>query len=209
MSIWRSRTLWGVLLVIMGILFLLESLAIVELGVLWAVLFAVAGLAFGYTFLEDRERWWAVIPAMALLGIAALIAVDVLLPQVGEVLGGSIFLIFLALAFLIIYGVTRRVEWWAVIPGGILLVLGVLLALEPVLGDDLFAGLFLIGIGLTFAVIYLLPTPEGRMGWALIPAGILALVGLLVLTVTTELAIYIWPIALIVVGAYLLLRNLF
>jgi hypothetical protein len=207
MRILRSRVVWGVLLVLMGVLFLLESLNILVLGAAWAVLFAFGGLAFGYTFLENRSNWWAIIPAMTLLGIGAIIALDALLPQLGDVLGGSVFLLALSLSFLIIYAVTGAEQWWALIPGGILLSLALLIGLETYIGDDLFAGLFLLAIGLTFAVVYLVPTSEGRMTWALFPAGILALIGLIVLSAATQLVAYIWPTVLIVIGGYLLLRN--
>jgi hypothetical protein len=199
--------MWGVLLVVMGILFLLESLNVLVLGAAWAVLFAFGGLAFAYTFLENREQWWAIIPAMTLLGISALIAVDAVLPELGDLLGGSIFLLALSLSFLIVYAVTGAEQWWAMIPGGILLSLALLIAVEPYMGDDVFAGLFLLAIGLTFAIVYLLPTPEGRMTWALIPAGILALIGVILLSAATPLINYIWPVALIIIGGYLLLRN--
>ncbi|MGC9347978.1 MAG: hypothetical protein ACP5JG_07565 [Anaerolineae bacterium] len=207
MKILRSRVLWGALLVVMGILFLLESLNVLVLGAAWAILFALVGLAFAYTFLENREQWWAIIPAMTLLGIGALIAVDALLPELGDLLGGSIFLLALSLSFLIIYVVTGAEQWWAMIPGGILLSLALLIGVEPYIGDDVFAGLFLLAIGLTFAIVYLVSTPEGRMTWALIPAGILALIGLILLSAATQLIAYIWPVVLIVIGAYLLLRN--
>ncbi|MBN1249838.1 MAG: hypothetical protein JXC32_19405 [Anaerolineae bacterium] len=208
MRLWRSRTLWGVLLVVLGLLFLLESLQILALGAAWALLFAAAGLVFGYTYLEDREAWWAIIPAMTLLSIAALIGVDTLLPEVGSLWGASIFLGGLSLSFWIIYFATRSEQWWALIPGGILLSLALSLAVEPFLADDVFAGLFMFGIAVTFALVYLLPNPEGRMGWALIPAGVLTLVGVIILSVTTSYANLIWPVLLIVGGAYILARSL-
>ena len=40
-------------------------------------------------------------------------------------------------------------------------------------------GVFFLGLGLTFLLVYLLPKAEGRMKWALYPAGALLLVGLL------------------------------
>lgn len=208
MKLWRSRTLWGVLLVVLGVLFLLESLQILALGAAWALLFVAAGLTFGYTLLENREAWWAAIPAMALLSIGALIGVDTLFPELGDTWGASIFLGGLSLGFWLVYLTTRAEQWWALIPGGILLSLAMVLAIEPLVGDDLFAALFMFGIALTFALVYLLPNPEGRMGWALIPAGVLTLVGVIILAATTTYGNVIWPILLIIGGAYILLRNL-
>ncbi len=204
----RSRTVWGILLILMGILFLLESLGILAIGGAWALLFVVAGLAFGYTFLENRANWWAVIPGMTLLGIAALIAVNTYAPQIGETWGASIFLGALSLAFWIIFLTTGTEQWWALIPGGVLLSLAGAIALEPVVAEEIFVGIFMLGMGITFALIYVLPTQREGMSWALIPAGILTLIGVIFFSVATQLVNLIWPAVLIVIGAYLLLRSL-
>lgn len=208
MKLWRSKTLWGILLVVLGILFLLESFEILVLGAAWAFLFVAAGLIFGYTFLQNREAWWAIIPAMTLLSISLLIAIDGLFPELGDAWGGSIFLGGISASFWIIFLVTRREQWWAMIPGGVLLSLALALAIEPLVSEDLFAGLFMFGIALTFALIYVVPTPAGRMTWALIPAGVLATVGVIILSATTSYGNLIWPIALIVGGIIILLRSL-
>lgn len=207
MRFFRSRTIWGILLIVMGILFLMESLGILVLGATWAVLFALVGLAFGYTFLENREAWWAIIPALVLLSLGALIGLDAYAPALGNQWGGSIFLLGLALSFWIIFFVTGLEQWWAVIPGGILLVIAVLIGVEPYLADDAFAGLMLLGMGATFLVVSLVPLAEGRMRWALIPAGILGSIGVLLLASATQWANLIWPTALILIGGYMLLRN--
>jgi len=208
MKIWRSRTLWGALLIVMGILLLLESLQILALGAAWAALFVAAGLTFGSTFLENRENWWAAIPAMTLLSIGTLIGIDAVFPRLGNLLGGSIILGGLALSFWIIYVTTRYQQWWAIIPGGVLLSLALGIAVEPFIQEEIFAAVFLLGMALTFGLVYLLPTADQRMGWALFPAGALAVVGLIVLSATTQLAGFVWPALLIAAGAYILLKNL-
>ena len=207
MKILHSRVLWGILLIVVGLLFLLESLAILSLGGAWAVLFAAAGLVFGYTFLEDRERWWAIIPAMALLGIAALIGLEAFLPGVDGQWGVTLFMGALGLGFILIYGITHRKQWWALIPGGVLLTLGIALGLEPYMPGEAFVGIFFLGMALTFALVYLLPTPEGRMVWAIFPAGVLGLMGVIFLSIAGEAATLVWPVLLILTGGYVLLRN--
>lgn len=208
MRIWRSRTVWGILLVVMGTLFLLESLRILALGGAWAVLFIAAGLTFGYTFVESRHNWWAAIPGMTLLSIGTLIGIDAVFPRLGDLIGGSIVLGGLALSFWIIYFTTRFEQWWAIIPGGVLLSLAVGLAAEPIIEADIFPAIFMLGMALTFALVYLLPTANERMVWALFPAGALGIVGLILLSATTQLAGFLWPVVLIVAGAYILLKNL-
>ncbi len=208
MKLLRSQVVWGILLILVGVLFLLESLALLQLGAIWAVLFALGGLAFGYTAAENRNNWWAAIPAMALLGVAALIGINVLLPALGDQWGAAVFLGALSLAFWLIYLRTDRQEWWALIPGGVLLSLAAAIALEPFVTGEAFVGLFMLGMGLTFVLVYLLPSDTERMGWALFPAGILALIGIIFLSALTELGNLIWPLVLILVGAYVLIRNL-
>jgi CBS-domain-containing membrane protein len=208
MRIWRSRTLWGILLVVMGTLFLLESLQILALGGAWAALFVAAGLTFGVTFLERSENWWAAIPGMTLLSIGTMIGVAAIFPKLGNLVGGGIILGGLALSFWLVYLRSRFQQWWAIIPGGILLSLALGITIEPFLQDDVFAAIFMLGMALTFALVYLLPTAGERMSWALYPAGALALVGLIILSVTTQLAGLVWPVLLIAAGAYVLLRSL-
>jgi hypothetical protein len=208
MKVLKSRVLWGILLIVVGVLFLLESLEILSIGGAWAVVFAAAGLIFGYTYLEDRERWWAIIPATALLGIAGLIGASELLPRDADQWSVTVFLGALALGFLLIYLSTHREQWWALIPGGVLLTLAISIGLEPLISGEGFVGLFFIGIGLTFALVYALPSAEGTMRWALIPAAIMAIMGIIFLSVASSLATYVWPVALILVGGYVLLRNI-
>jgi len=208
MKLLHSRAVWGLLLILLGVLFLLESLAILSLGGAWALLFAAAGLAFGYVYVEDRSRWWAMIPALTLIGIAGLIGIVELFPETGGQWGTGFFLAALSLSFWMIYITTAREQWWAIIPGGVLMSLGVAIALEPYLKGEGFVAIFFLGMGLTFALVYLLPNSEGRMGWALIPAAILGVMGLIFLSLASQYANLILPALLILIGGYILLRNL-
>jgi hypothetical protein len=208
MKLLHSRALWGILLIVVGLLFLLESLAILSLGSAWALLFAAAGLAFGYVYLEDRSRWWAVIPAFTLIGIGGLIGINALFPETGEQWGAGFFLGALSLSFWFIYLTTAREQWWAIIPGGVLIALALAIALEPYMRGEGFVAIFFLGMALTFALVYLLPNPEGRMGWALIPAATLGAMGLIFFSLASQYAGLIWPVLLILVGGYILLRNL-
>jgi hypothetical protein len=62
------------------------------------------------------------------------------------------------------------------------------------------------GLGLTFGLLAILPTPQGRMKWALIPAGVLMVMGLLITASAADLLQFIGPVVLILVGLYLLFR---
>jgi hypothetical protein len=205
----ESRLLWGLLLILAGVVFLLQNLGLFELGGLfWALLFGLGGLFFISFFVTNRANWWGLIPGMTLLSIGVLIALDNLAPRLGDIFGGSIVLGGIALSFLFIY-LLDRANWWAIIPGGVMLTLAAIAALGNTAVSFATGGLLFLGIGLTFALVALTPAPEGRMRWAWIPAGILTLMGLLVLASVEEMFNFIWPAFLIVAGIFLLYRAFF
>ena len=201
------RIVGGILLIAAGVLFLLQNLGIFAVGdYLWPFLFGAGGLVFLYVFLTDRANWWAIIPGFTLLGLAAMMAMDQFVPQVGETWGAALFLGGIGLAFWVVY-LTNREHWWAVIPGGVLLTVGLVTGLSSALEGIETGGVFFLGLGLTFALLAFLPTPEGRMKWALIPAGVLLVMGLLITAAATAIINYLWPAALILGGIYLLFRT--
>ena len=207
MKLLSSRAVWGSLLILAGLLLLLENFNILRIsGLLVAILFGFVGLVFLSTYLQNRTSWWALLPGVILLALGALITMEELAPSLAGAVGGAFFLGSISLAFWLVY-LTNRSQWWAIIPAGVLLTLAIIAGLdELVRGGDL-GGLFFIGIGLTFALLGLLPNQGVNLRWAFIPAGILLLFGLLVSTATAGLLNYIWPVLFILVGLYLLLRN--
>nr|MDA8216455.1 hypothetical protein [Dehalococcoidales bacterium] len=68
-------------------------------------------------------------------------------------------------------------------------------------------GVLFLGLGLTFLLLYVLPTDGRNMRWALIPAGVLIALGGVMTVVAAEMLGYILAAALIVAGAYLLFRG--
>ncbi len=205
-----SRVILGTLLLFAGVIFLLMTLEILvfDLTVLWIAIFGLVGLGFIVAFFHNREEWWPVIPGLALLGLASLLAISEYRPELADSLGPAVFLGAIGLSFWVIYSSSRTREWWAIIPGGVLLTLALVVLVSPTFEGEGVGGIFMLGIGLTFVLLYLLPNPEGRLTWALIPAGILMLIGVLLLAAAVELMAYIWPFLLIVVGLFLILKAL-
>lgn len=201
------RIVGGILLIAAGALFLLQNLGVLVIGAyLWPFLFGAGGLVFLYVFLTNRDNWWAIIPGFVLLSLAALIALEQFAPEAEETWGGALFLGGIGLAFWVVY-FTKREHWWAVIPGGVLLTLALVTGLSSVFKGIEIGGVFFLGLGLTFGLLSLLPTPEGRMKWALIPAGVLLVMGLVITAAATAIFNYLWPAALILAGLALLLRR--
>ena len=203
----RYRLIWGALLVGIGLLLLLQNFNILGFlwGGVWAFLFAAGGAAFLVVFLSHPNNWWAVVPGFALLAIGALIGLGTFFPWLEEVVGGSLFLGAIGLSFWVVY-LRSREQWWAIIPGGVLLTLATVAGLSSTLPGAETGGIFFLGLAATFGLLYLLPTPQGRMNWAIIPAAVLFVIGLIVTVATSSLFRYIWPAALILVGLWLIYR---
>jgi hypothetical protein len=202
-----SRLLIGGLMILGGFLFLMENFGIFSFfGMLStfmiAGLFGLGGAAFLFLLISDQDQWWAAIPGFALIGLAATILAGEI--RFLEPLTGGIFLGSLAMGFVAVY-VLKPENWWAIIPGGVLSTLAVVATVEEAFGMD-GAGIFFLGLALTFAVLYFVPTPEGRMTWAIFPAGALFVLALVVGTPFENLINLLWPLAIIGVGVYLVGR---
>ena len=203
------RILWGTLLIAAGVLYLLQNFEVIRSGValFWAVLFGLAGASFLAFFVVNRAQWWALLPGWSLVSVSALISLDQFAPPLAQAWGGSLFLGGAGLGFWLVY-LVNRANWWAIIPGGVLMTLAVVAGVEATDNGPATGGIFFLGLGLTFTAVALLPTPQGRMRWAFIPASILTTMGLLILAAAEKLLGYLWPIALIAVGVYLVYRTL-
>jgi hypothetical protein len=202
-----SRLLWGIVLIAGGVLFLLQNLGYLPFGeYMWAAIFAIAGAVFLVEFFRSRASWWAIIPGLTLLGIGLIIILSVLFPVSTGAWVGAVFLGMIGLAFWVVY-FTNRAFWWAIIPGGIMVTLAVVAAVSTFLGGFETGGLFFIGMGLTFALVGIVPTPDGQMKWAFIPAVIMLLMGVLITAAATSLINYAWPLVIIAIGVFLLLRT--
>ena len=208
MKLLRSRALWGILLVLGGLALLLENLNVLKIeGLVWAVILALAGLVFLSEYMTNASHWWPLIPGISLLAIALTIFLDYIFPSLSRYIGGFIILAGIGLSFLLVY-LKDRTNWWAVIPAGVMVTLGVVSIIDNAdLGFDS-GGFFLIGIGLTFFLVALLPGPHEPMKWAYIPGTILLILGAVVLGASGKFFNYIWPALLILGGGFLAVRAL-
>ncbi len=111
-----------IMLVIAGLITLITFNMLQDELVAVYVLLAIA-IPFLGVFLRDRSQWWALIPAYVLLAVALMnwlmeagILSDLLVP------GYVMFAI--AIPFFVVYGRNTK-QWWALIPAGILTVIGI------------------------------------------------------------------------------------
>ncbi len=206
MKLLRSRILWGILLVAGGIALLLENLDILRLGgLIWGVVLGIAGIIFLSVYFENRNNWWSLIPGVSLLGFSFAALLGFFSPSLSESVGSSLVLGGICLSFVLVYLVNRE-NWWAIIPAGVLATLAVVSAVDVGNYEVDTGGIFFIGVGLTFMLVAILPTPVGQMKWAIIPALIMFVMGTLISSQRLDILLYVWPILIILVGGYLVYR---
>jgi hypothetical protein len=90
-------------------------------AVAFYVLLAVA-LPFLAVFYLERTQWWALIPAYVLLAVAVMIGLTGL-GVLSDALVPAFILLAIAIPFFVVYARDRS-QWWPLIPGGILAVVG-------------------------------------------------------------------------------------
>ncbi|NSW53668.1 MAG: hypothetical protein HPY85_14300 [Anaerolineae bacterium] len=173
LPVFRSRINWwallpGIPLVLMGVALSVGAFLPTVGDLVGPALLFGLGLAFVITYLLYKQHWWALIPGMILLGIGASVGVSVILPETNGDWVAFFILGSIGLAFLLVYLVDRR-NWWALIPGGVMVSVGSLVLTGEV------AYLFL-GMGATFALVALLAGKDNW--WAWIPCGVLATMGI-------------------------------
>lgn len=198
----------GIVLMTVGVVLLLDLLGVVESAAyVPALIFAAAGVVFLSLFIRSRENWWAAIPGSVFLGLAAVITST----QLTDGGAGAAFLfLFMAAGFAAVY-LRERANWWALIPCGVMFTLAVIVALPQELQGTVAAVLFL-GLAATFGLLSLVPVPApghtGRLKWPLIPAAVLAVLGVIFALQATALLIsadFAVPAVMILAGIALLI----
>lgn len=210
MNRYNWRLILGVLFLLMGALALLVNFGVLPsegsvMGWFIGMIFVAGGLAFLSVLFANRTQWWAVIPGVILICIGVIIVLNLVFPSADERISGVIMVGGIALAFWAVYALAPE-NWWAIIPAGVMSTVTLMVALpEAVTGSLMMGGIFFLGLALTFALVALLPRSV-KNHWAWIPAGVLAVMGVLIMLSATELLNTLWPLALIVVGLFLVGR---
>ncbi len=203
----RGRLIWGVALIAMGAFFLAQQFGVFGKLQLpfWAFAFGLLGLIFLFTFLTDRQQWWALIPGCIMLGLT-LVMVNSENHFISDQQAGGLFLFSIGLPFLLIYLVDRRM-WWALIPGGVLSVLALITFVSGGnVSGQVIAAIMLFGLAAVFAVLRFVTRSSPYMGWATWVAIVLAVIGALLLITGPQAAVIVGPAILIGLGLILLVR---
>jgi hypothetical protein len=97
--------------------------------------------------------------------------------------------------------------WWALIPAYVMFAVAGLIGFNSIgiFEGDIGASYIMFAIALPFLLVYVRNT---KMWWALIPGGIMAIIGLAFL-LTVDIGRYIGPGIIILVGLWILFRTFF
>ncbi len=149
----------------------------VQYGAGVALALAAAGFFGGY--MAKPANWWRLIPGWTLLALAGMAFLS-MSPAIPPRLIAAVLFLGLGLAFANIYAVNRQDNWWAIIPGGFMLVVSVVTGLSALAErlETLGAALF-VGMGLVFLALSLALRTRSQW-WPMIPAVVLIWFGLFV-----------------------------
>jgi len=184
-----ARIVLGLILLLGGGLLLLQTMGYLgnASDFFWGAVFLVGGAVF--LSLLFAGQWWGVFPGMTLLG-----------DKLGD-FQGMIFLGAIAIAFWLVY-LMNRSFWWALIPAGVLTTLAIVSVLPERIGPFGTGGVFFLGLAFTFLLVAL----AAGLRWAYYPAAALGVLGALATVSMSGIANYVWALALIAVGGYLVFR---
>jgi hypothetical protein len=195
------RVLAGLVLIVVGVVLTLAQyeLIVVHPDLLGMGALFLGALVFMALWLSNPKDWWPMIPGLVMLSwaVSGFLGRSGLAAWLVSLVGfaGS------AVPFLLVYVRNRRRNWWALIPGGILGMMGLATTVGELVGEQWLPVFVLAGIAGAFLLVFL---TNRRNWWALIPAGVLALVAVS-LSPLGAYSTLVWSGLLVVAGLALVL----
>ena len=199
MTINRSSLFWGIMLIGAGALALLDQLGYIEnlSPTLWIFVFAAISLLGFISYATSGWRQWGwLFPAGVFGGLALIIALAT--NNVDNAAVASPLFFGLLLPFAAAYLLDRTRNWWALIPGGVMLFLAMVTLLVDNVGGEWVGAMFLLIIALTFLFVYL--NNRTRI-WALIVAYVFGILSIApMLAAYGEMAAYFGTVFLLAIA---------
>ena len=192
----KRNIVWGGLLILFGILALVETFYTLGAWV-WIAVLAVSGIGVLGVYTTDRSEKTLLIISYVLIAVALLVAL-LTMNVLPDPFVATFVLLAVALPFLVSFLQSGRTKWGLVLPTYILTAVGIMVPLTEsgILRDTLVASYVLFAVAIPFFVVYM---RNRENWWALIPAGVISVVGLSLL-IAARAAEYIVPALLIITG---------
>lgn len=200
----KQNMVWGGLLILFGVLALVQTFIDISVWA-WVAILGVTGLAVFVVYLSDRASKALLIPVYV-LWVVAIFLVLLTLEILQDAFVASFVLTAVAVPFIVAF-LQDRSRWAFLIPAYVLLAVGlmVLLLESGIIYDVLVPAYIMFVIAIPFLAVYLW---NRQHWWALIPAGILLIVGFTFLFAEAAVELIV-PAVLILAGIGILLRQFF
>jgi hypothetical protein len=176
MQVNKSGLFWGLLLIIGGGVALAQQFGYMDQlpDSAWMWVFAGISLVALVTYLTSGwNQWGWLFPAGIFGGLAVTVALAT--NHVDNAAVGSPLFFGLLIPFAAAYLTDRARNWWALIPGGIMLFLALTTLLVDNVGGEWIGSMFLFLIGLSFLIVYL---NNHTRTWALLVAYIMGVLSI-------------------------------
>ena len=200
MNVNKSNLFWGILLIGGGALALAQQMGYIDQlpETLWTWIFALISLlAFVSYALSGWKEWGWLFPAGVFGGLA--VTIFLATNGVSNAAVGSPLFFGLLIPFVAAYLTDRSQNWWALIPGGIMLFLAMTTLLVDSMGGEWIGSMLFLIIALAFLMVYL--TNRTRT-WALLVAYIMGVLSIAPAMASGggDTAAYYGPIFLLAIG---------
>lgn len=199
MNINKSSLFWGILLIGAGALALADQFGYIEdfSPTVWILVFGtISLLGFVSYAMSGWKEWGWLFPAGIFGGLAVVIALAT--NDVGSAAVGSPLFFGLLLPFAAAYLTDRTRNWWALIPGGVMLLLAMVTLLVDSVGGEWVGAMFLLMFGLAFLAVYL---NNRTRTWALIVAYVFGVLSIApMLAAGDDIAAYFGSVFLLAVA---------
>ena len=208
----RTR-LWGLYLIIFGALLLLEIHGYIDIT-LKTVIGSIFVILSIFVFVKRgsyKSKNMLTLLAILLSILGIVLIVDSYYAIADEIMFAAILIAISYYFFRIHFKEPQPA--WPVIPGGIFFVFAALsiLGTFELLPNPQLWFVFIFGLACTFWYLFFIRDDVNRLKWTLYPSVILTLFSLFILTQTWETRIIslVLPITIIVMGLYLVIKNLY
>lgn len=166
MELNKQNFFWGMLLIGAGILALIQHYVGEFSPEFWILVYAAISLFAFITYaLSGWRQWGWLFPTGVFGGLAVTIVLAI--SGVESAAVASPLFIGLIIPFAVVYFMDRARNWWALIPGGVMVFLTLTTLLVDTLGGEWIGALLFFMVAISFLIVYL--SNQTRI-WALIVA---------------------------------------